>query len=146
MSSSRTSAIEPGIDSSIRGVWRCNKISPGCVRWYAESFAEMFRGVAGHAYEQGFDLRLVSVALAERFSTDVLPGHAVWIDNQYKLRRIADKPGQAKYAVFDPVQDPEEMADLAEAQPDRVVRRKSQLETWQKSVIHSLNRDDYQRH
>jgi protein gp37 len=35
----------------------CPKISPGCKHCYAETFAERFRGVAGHPYEQGFDLR-----------------------------------------------------------------------------------------
>ena len=38
----------------IRG---CTKISPGCAHCYAETFAERFRGVPGHPYEQGFDLR-----------------------------------------------------------------------------------------
>jgi protein gp37 len=37
----------------------CTKISPGCAHCYAETFAERFRGVPGHPYEQGFDLRLV---------------------------------------------------------------------------------------
>ncbi len=36
----------------------CTKISPGCDNCYAETFAERFRGVPGHPYEQGFDLRL----------------------------------------------------------------------------------------
>src|SRR5256886_5501217 len=39
----------------IRG---CTKISPGCKHCYAETFAERFRGVKGHPYEQGFDLKL----------------------------------------------------------------------------------------
>ena len=46
----------------IRG---CTKISPGCKHCYAETFAERFRGVPGHPYEQGFDLRLVPAKLAE---------------------------------------------------------------------------------
>jgi protein gp37 len=46
----------------IRG---CTKISPGCKHCYAERFAERFRGVAGHPFEQGFDLRLVPEKLAE---------------------------------------------------------------------------------
>ncbi len=36
----------------------CTKVSPGCAHCYAETFAERFRGVAGHPYEQGFDLQL----------------------------------------------------------------------------------------
>jgi protein gp37 len=36
----------------------CSKVSPGCAHCYAETFAERWRGVAGHPYEQGFDLKL----------------------------------------------------------------------------------------
>lgn len=43
----------------------CTKISPGCKHCYAEVFAERFRGVSGHPYEQGFDLRLVPNKLEE---------------------------------------------------------------------------------
>jgi protein gp37 len=43
----------------------CVKISPGCKHCYAETFAERFRGVPGHPYEQGFDLRLVPDKLGE---------------------------------------------------------------------------------
>jgi protein gp37 len=49
----------------IRG---CTKISPGCTHCYAEVFAERFRGVPGHPYEQGFDLRLVPEKLTEPFT------------------------------------------------------------------------------
>ena len=41
----------------------CTKVSPGCKHCYAETFAERFRGVGGHPFEQGFDLRLVPAAL-----------------------------------------------------------------------------------
>jgi protein gp37 len=46
----------------IRG---CTKITPGCAHCYAETFAERFRGVPGHPYEQGFDLRTVPAKLAD---------------------------------------------------------------------------------
>jgi len=36
----------------------CNKVSPGCAHCYAETFAERWRGIPDHPYEQGFDLRL----------------------------------------------------------------------------------------
>jgi len=41
----------------------CTKISPGCKHCYAETFAERWRGIAGHPYEQGFDLRLLHLSL-----------------------------------------------------------------------------------
>ncbi len=45
-------------DATWNPVRGCTKISPGCVHCYAETFAERFRGVPGHPFEFGFDLRL----------------------------------------------------------------------------------------
>ena len=55
-------------DATWNPVRGCTKISPGCKHCYAETFAERFRGVKGHPYEQGFDLRLVPGKLFEPFS------------------------------------------------------------------------------
>lgn len=52
-------------DATWNPVRGCTKISPGCKHCYAETFAERFRGVKGHPYEQGFDLRLIPEKLAE---------------------------------------------------------------------------------
>ncbi len=52
-------------DATWNPVRGCSKISPGCKNCYAERFAERFRGVKGHPFEQGFDLRLVPEKLAE---------------------------------------------------------------------------------
>src|SRR5512144_676826 len=43
----------------------CTKISPGCAHCYAETFANRFRGVRGHAYELGFKPRVVPQLLNE---------------------------------------------------------------------------------
>ncbi len=48
-------------DATWNPVRGCTKITPGCAHCYAETF----RGVPGHPYEQGFDLRLVPEKLAE---------------------------------------------------------------------------------
>ena len=50
-------------DATWNPVRGCTKISPGCKHCYAETFAERFRGVPGHPFEQGFDLRIVEDAL-----------------------------------------------------------------------------------
>ena len=55
-------------DATWNPVRGCIKISPGCKHCYAETFAERFRGVKGHPYEQGFDLRLVPEKLTEPFT------------------------------------------------------------------------------
>ncbi len=52
-------------DATWNPVRGCTKISPGCKHCYAETFAERFRGVPGHPYEQGFDLRIVPEKLVE---------------------------------------------------------------------------------
>src|SRR5262247_927219 len=58
------SAIE-WTDATWNPIRGCVKVSPGCKHCYAERFAERFRGVKGHPFEQGFDLRLVPQKLAE---------------------------------------------------------------------------------
>jgi protein gp37 len=55
-------------DTTWNPVRGCTKISPGCKHCYASAFAERFRGVPGHPYEQGFDLRLVPSKLLEPLS------------------------------------------------------------------------------
>src|SRR5438034_7871147 len=52
-------------DATWNPVRGCTKISPGCTHCYAETFAERFRGVPGHPFERGFDLRLVPEKLHE---------------------------------------------------------------------------------
>jgi len=46
-------------DATWNPVRGCTKVSPGCAHCYAETFSERFRGVQGHPFEQGFDLRIV---------------------------------------------------------------------------------------
>ncbi len=52
-------------DATWNPVRGCTKVSPGCKHCYAETFAERFRGVKGHPFEQGFDLRLVPEKIEE---------------------------------------------------------------------------------
>lgn len=52
-------------DSTWNPVRGWTKISPGCKHCYAETFAERLRGVKGHPYERGFDLRLAPEKLGE---------------------------------------------------------------------------------
>ncbi len=54
-------------DTTWNPVRGCQKISPGCKHCYAAAFAERFRGVKDHPYEQGFDLRFVPEKLTEPF-------------------------------------------------------------------------------
>jgi protein gp37 len=52
-------------DATWNPVRGCSKVSPGCLHCYAETFAERFRGVPGHPFQFGFDLRLVPEKLGD---------------------------------------------------------------------------------
>ena len=54
---SSSSSIE-WTDATWNPVTGCTKVSPGCKNCYALTFSERFRGVPGHPFEQGVDLRL----------------------------------------------------------------------------------------
>jgi len=54
---SANSAIE-WTDATWNPITGCTQISPGCDRCYALRFAERFRDVDDHPYQQGFDLKL----------------------------------------------------------------------------------------
>lgn len=59
-----TSSIEwtRGDDGAAGATWNpvtgCSEVSEGCDHCYARTFAERWRGVPGHPFEQGFDIRL----------------------------------------------------------------------------------------
>ena len=45
-------------DKTWNPITGCERVSSGCDRCYALTFAERWRGVPHHPYEQGFDLKL----------------------------------------------------------------------------------------
>lgn len=77
------------------------------------------------------------------FPTDNFPGHAAWIDGDWKLHRIQGKDGEVKWELYDLEKDRAEESDLAESEADRVNSMKKSLDAWLKSVAESLNGEDY---
>lgn len=55
-------------DATWNPVRGCTKVSAGCKRCYAETFAERWRGIPDHPFEHGFDLRLVPHKLLDPLS------------------------------------------------------------------------------
>lgn len=45
-------------DATWNPVTGCTEVSPGCDHCYARVFSERWRGIKGHHFEQGFDIRL----------------------------------------------------------------------------------------
>ncbi len=74
--------------------------------------------------------------ITRRYPEDTFPGPAAWIDGDYKLHRPTG-------ALHNLAKDPVEKVNLAASDPERVSRMKAQLEAWQKSVVRSLNGEDY---
>ena len=72
-----------------------------------------------------------------------LPGHAAWIDGDFKFHRIADEEGSVQYSLFELASDREEQIDLIEQEPERAKRMQVELESWQRSVLRSINGEDY---
>ena len=73
------------------------------------------------------------------------PGHAALIGGNYKLHRIPSKNGTDRFELYNLETDPAESKDLADTHPQQVNRMKAALESWQESVLRSLNGEDYQK-
>ena len=73
-----------------------------------------------------------------------LRGHAAWTDWPWKLHRIQKKTGAAVgWELYHLENDPMEARDLSAEEKRRVVRMRSQLEDWQRSVLKSWAGADY---
>jgi protein gp37 len=95
-------------DATWNPVRGCTKVSPGCKNCYAATFAERFRGVPGHPYEQGFDLRLVPEKLDAPLRWSI--GRNIFVNSMSDLfqlevpsdyvMKVADVMRQADWHVF----------------------------------------------
>jgi len=77
------------------------------------------------------------------YSEENLPGDAAWIDGKFKLHKKIDKNGIAKFTLYDLENDRTESSDIAGKHFKRVEIMRFGLNTWQRSVIGSLNGKDY---
>jgi arylsulfatase A-like enzyme len=110
-------------------------------QWMAELLAAQ---QAGGEPEDVAKLRLDAGEIKTQYPEDVLPGHAAWIDGDWKLHRMADKQGRkVRFELYNLSRDREEKLDVASEAPDRVARFTAALEGWQRSVVRSLNGEDY---
>jgi len=76
-------------------------------------------------------------------AADDFDGHAAWIDGDWKLHRITNKKGEVTWELYNLDADPSEKIDVASQQSERVAAMQTALETWLKSVVGSLNGEDY---
>ena len=78
------------------------------------------------------------------YPLDAFPGHAAWIEDDWKLHRLPKKDGKVTWELYNLATDPAEENDLAEQEKERAEKMGANLAEWQKSVIRSLNGEDYQ--
>ncbi|NQT17243.1 MAG: sulfatase-like hydrolase/transferase [Planctomycetes bacterium] len=110
-------------------------------QWMTELLAAQ---EAGREPEDTWKLRLDAGEIKKRYSETELPGHSAWIDGDWKLHRIADATGgKVKFELYNLLEDREEKNDVIGSEPDRAERMKAALDAWQRSVVGSLNGDDY---
>ena len=88
-------------------------------------------------------LHLNAGDLTKQYPKDILPGHAAWLDWPYKLHRIQQIPDEIVIALYNLKDDPMEENDLAGEHESKVDAMKAQLQSWQISIIESLNGKDY---
>ena len=77
-----------------------------------------------------------------QFPEDTTKGHAAWNDWPWKLHRIGGK----KYELYNLFSDPMEANDLAQdaEHAERLERMKAELNAWMRSVVRSINGEDYE--
>ena len=79
------------------------------------------------------------------YPADSFPGHAAWLDADWKLHRIEGKEGEVSWELYDLGANPMEEHNLAAAEGERVHSMRRQMESWLESVVRSLNGEDYAR-
>jgi protein gp37 len=120
-----TSGIE-WTDSTWNPVRGCTKVSPGCKHCYALTFAERWRGIPGHPYEQGFDLRLVPEKLEQPLRWKI--PRRIFVNSMSDLfhervpndfiRRVFEIMGEAHWHTFQVLtKRAERLAELAPRLP-----------------------------
>ncbi|HYT44841.1 MAG TPA: DUF5131 family protein [Methylomirabilota bacterium] len=95
-------------DATWNPVTGCTKVSPGCDHCYALTFAERFRGVPNHPYEQGFDLKLWPTRL--QLPLQWKKPRRIFVNSMSDLfhkdipddyiRRVFDVMGKANWHIF----------------------------------------------
>jgi arylsulfatase A-like enzyme len=136
--------IEGKMQSRGQGMGFWDHPTPGIgtpsAKWMADLLAAQQAGAEPDDPEK---LRLDAGEIKQEYPEDEFPGHAAWIDGDWKLHRITDKKGNLKLELYNLADDRAETKDLADAEPDRVKKMKADLEAWLLSVVKSLNGEDY---
>ena len=82
----------------------------------------------------------------KKYPLDQFPGHAAWLEGNWKLHRIEDKvSAKVSWELYDLAADPKETQDLMASQSERVATMRKGFDAWLMSVVRSLNGEDYRK-
>jgi hypothetical protein len=70
-------------------------------------------------------------------------GHAALLSWPYKIHSIGNKKKGTQYELYNLAEDPMEKNDLAKTNPVILKKMKTAIQTWQTSVLKSLEGNDY---
>lgn len=97
---------------------------------------------SGREVDDPARLRLDAGRITKKYPEDSFPGHAAWLDWPWKLHRIETKE-RIKFELYNLAKDPQEKNNISAQKTERVGIMRDKLEQWQKSVVGSLNGEDY---
>lgn len=118
-------------DSTWNPVTGCTQVSPGCDHCYALTFSERFRGIPGHHFEQGFDLRLWHKRLELPFRWK--KPRRIFVNSMSDLFH-ASVPDEFIFAVFDTmIRADWHTYQVLTKRPQRLARLSSKL-SWPEHI------------
>jgi len=109
-------------------------------KWMADLLAAQQAGGELEAHESS---RRAAELPDPPYPLDKFPGHAAWIDGDWKLHRIESEDGEVGWELYDLAADTVESKDLGEKHRERAASMGKAMEVWLASVAHSLNGEDY---
>lgn len=118
-------------DATWNPVTGCTEVSAGCENCYARTLAERFRGVPGHPYEQGFDLRLWPDRLDLPLKWK--KPRRIFVNSMSDLFH-AEIPDEFVFAVFDTMKRADQhIFQILTKRPQRLARLSKSIE-WTPNV------------
>lgn len=81
--------------------------------------------------------------ITQKYKDDSFPGHSAWLDWPFKLHMIHSKKDSVTLELYNLEADAYEKNDLSVSNAAKAESMTLQLNEWLKSVIKSLNGDDY---
>lgn len=98
----------------------------------------------GNELKDDWRLRLDAGKISEKYPMDSFPGHSAWIHEDWKIHRMENREtGAVTWELYNLKEDPKEQENLVLLNQRKSGQLKAELERWLKSVVASLNGEDY---